>query len=371
MKKQLTLFAIFLLAISLRAQAPQTVVLVSSSGEVGLIPKGKKKAKPVQNGAVLKSTGKLQLAEGAQATVYCNGQFNELAGGSDVALTGVCGDGSSAATDASYDFGQRLVGAVEMVAVAKKRGDGWSNSVTDPKRSGDGWGNSVTDPKRSGDGWGNSVTDPKRSGDGWGNSVTDPKRSGDGWGNSVTDPKRSGDGWGGKGSRIRAVMPFGKVLAGPTTFFWSRPANTEPYLLVIKDDANNIVHSVTVRDTFAQIDLKALNLGMDKTYHWGVSVSGSKPMTSNEIELSLGTEEELQEILTFANSSSLSGSTKSPAVQGLIEATALENVRWYDAARKRYAELEQKHPDNVVRMMHAAFWMRYGFRALAEKAARG
>jgi len=371
MKQHLILVATFLLAISLQAQAPETVVLVSSTGEVGLIPKGKKKAKPILNGAVLKSTGKLQLAAGAEATVYCNGHFKELAGSSSVELSGVCGDAGSAATDAGYDFGQRLLGAVEMMAVAKKRGDGWSNSVTDPKRSGDGWGNSVTDPKRSGDGWGNSVTDPKRSGDGWGNSVTDPKRSGDGWGNSVTDPKRSGDGWGGKGSKIRVVMPFGKVIAETTTFSWSRPANTEPYLLVIKDESNTIVHSVTVRDTFARIDLRSLNLSKDQKYHWGVSVAGSKPMTSNELEFSIGSEEELKEILDFAKNASLARSTKSPTVRGLIEATALENGSWYYAAQNGYAELHRKYADNVVRMMHAAFWMRYGFRHLAVKAAQG
>ncbi|MDO8365261.1 MAG: hypothetical protein Q7T20_00600 [Saprospiraceae bacterium] len=343
MKKQLTLFAAFLLAISLQAQAPQTVVLVSSTGEVGLIPKGKKKAKPIQNGAVLKTTGKLQLAAGAEATVYCNGQFKTLAGSPSVELSGVCAKGGSAPTDAGYDFGEKLMAAVDMMAVAKKRGDGWSNSVTDPKRGGDGWGN----------------------------SVTDPKRGGDGWGNSVTDPKRGGDGWGGKGSKIRIILPFGKVIAETTAFSWSRPANAEPYLLVIKDEANKIVHSVTLRDTFARIDLRALNLTMDKIYHWGVSVSGSKPMTSNELEFSIGSEEELKEIEAYAKSSSLAGSTKSPTVGSLIEATALENGRWYYAAQKVYAELQQKYPDNVVRMMHAAFWMRYGFRYLAENVARG
>jgi len=357
MKKQLTLFAIFLLAISLQAQSPQTVVLVSSSGEVGLIPKGKKKAKPVQNGAVLKSTGKLQLGAGAQATVYCNGQFKELAGSPSVELSSVCGAGGSAATDAGYDFGEKLIAAVEMVADAKQRKDGWAMAVGDPKKGSDGWGL--------------AVGDPKKGSDGWGTAVGNPKKGSDGWGTAVGNPKKGSDGWGGKGSNIRLIMPFGKVLATTTPFFWSRPANSEPYKLEILDDANKIVHTASVSDTFAQIDLGSLNLNVNQKYHWRVTVSGSKPLTSNELEFEIGTEEERKEILNFANNAALSRTSKSQTVPSLIEAIALENGRWYYAAQKQYAELQKKHSDNVVNMMHAAFWMRYGFKRLAEKAARG
>ncbi len=354
-----------------RLKSPQTVVLVSSSGEVGLIPKGKKKAKPVQNGAVLKSTGKLQLGAGAQATVYCNGQFKELAGSPSVELAGVCGDAGNVATDAGYDFGEKLIAAVEMVADAKQRKDGWAMAVGDPKKGSDGWGLAVGDPKKGSDGWGTAVGDPKKGSDGWGLAVGDPKKGSDGWGTAVGDPKKGSDGWGGKGSSIRLIMPFGKVLATTTPFFWSRPANTEPYKLEILDDANKIVHTASVSDTFAQINLGSMNLNVDQKYHWRVTVSGSKPLTSNELEFEIGTEEERKEILNFANNAALSRTSKSETVPSLIEAIALENGRWYVAAQKQYAELQKKHSDNVVNMMHAAFWMRYGFKRLAEKAARG
>jgi hypothetical protein len=357
MKKQFLFLAAFWVAFSLQAQN-ETAVIVSTTGNVGLISKGKSKVRPVQAGAVAQLTSKLKLPAGAKATVLCGGQFKEVAGGQTVDLSGICGNKTgSVKMDADHDFAEKVMAAVDMVAVAKQRGDGWSNSVTDPKKMGDGWGN--------------SVTDPKKMGDGWGNSVTDPKKMGDGWGNSVTDPKKMGDGWGGKGSTIKLIMPFGKVNASKITFNWSRPANKEPYLLEIKDEAGKVVHSANLRDTFAVIDLKTLNLTPEHVYSWKVSVSGASTMVSNELEFGVGSDQDWENTLKQARSSALSKSSQSPALISLIEAVALEKTEWFYAAELTYASMAKNNSDNLIRMMHAAFWMRYGYRRLAEKAARG
>ena len=377
MKKQILFCAAFLAAISMDAQDTNPVVIVSASGKVALCSKDCTKTQQVQPGAVVNKSGSLRLGKGASAVVYCEGQFKELKGQTNVDLLTACGKASGTRkVDADYDFGEKLRAAVEMVGVANARGDGWVSGVTDPqKKSGDGWSNAVTDPqKKSGDGWGNAVTDPqKKSGDGWGNAVTDPqKKSGDGWGNAVTDPqKKSGDGWGGKGSTIRLIMPFGKLSAAPTTFNWSRPANTEPYQLTILDEAGKILHTSTVRDTFLKLDLASLNLVPERIYTWKISVSGIRPMNSNELQFGVGKEAERLEVLKHANRSALSNQPKNTTLRTLVEAIALEKDEWYYAAAQSYAGLQKRSSDNLVRMMHSAFWMRYGHRHLAEKAIKG
>ena len=373
MKKQLLLSTTLLLAIVLHAQNEQPVVIVSTTGKVALISKGKSKARPVQAGAVAQTTSQIKLGEGATATVYCGGQFKTVKGAQTVELPSICvAKTGSRALDADYYFGEKLIAAVQMVAVAKSQGAGWSNAISDPKKSGDGWGNAISDPKKSGDGWGNAISDPKKSGDGWSNAISDPKKSGDGWGNAISDPKKSGDGWGGKGASIRLILPKGKVSAMNTTFSWSRPKTSAPYQLEILNENNKTVHSVSVKDTSTVLDLKVLNLASDQLYTWKVSVSGGEPMVSNELELSIGSEEELKTILKEAASTELSQTTQSPALHSLIEAVALEESGWNYAAAQTYATLaQQRKPDNLVRMMHAAFWMRLGFRRLSEKAGRG
>ncbi len=347
-----------LLAIALQAQNEQSVVIVSTTGKVALISKGKSKARPVQAGAVAQTTSQLKLGEGATATLYCGGQFKTVQGGQTIELPSICIEKTgSRALDAEYYFGEKLIAAVEMVAVAKSQGAGWSNSIADPKKSGDGWGA--------------SIADPKKSGDGWGNSIADPKKSGDGWGNSIADPKKSGDGWGGKGSSIRLILPEGKVSATNISFSWSRPKTSAPYQLEIQDENNKTVHSISVKDTSAVLDLKGLNLTPDQIYTWKVSVLGGESIVSEELKFSVGSEEELQTIVKEAGSTELSQTAQSPALRSLVEAVALEEAGWKYAAAQTYATLAQNKSDNLVRMMHAAFWMRLGFRRLSEKAGRG
>ena len=358
MKKQFLLFAAFLLAITLPAQEEaDPVVIVSTKGKVSLLPQGQTAPLLVEAGAVAKNTGQLKLAKGAQAVVYCQGQFKTLTGKQNAALSELCANnGGKRSVNADYDFGNKLMAAVEMVAVAK--------------RNGDGWGTSVGDPKKSGDGWGTSVGDPKKSGDGWGTSVGDPKKSGDGWGTSVGDPKKSGDGWGGKGARIVLILPFGKVSAATTTFSWSKPEAAAPYQLVILDESDKVIHNITVQDTFAQIALQDLNLSTEQLYRWKVSMGGSKPLESNELSFAIGSAEDYGRAIKNAGSSPLASSTQSPSLCKLVEAVALEKGEWFYDAAQTYAKTKQKN-DPMARMMHAAFWMRYGFRRLAEKAARG
>ncbi len=357
MKKQLSFSVILAMALSLQAQEANPVVIVNATGKVALIPQNETTAMGIASGAVAKNTGQLNLAKGAKAVVYCNGQFINVKGNQTVALSSICGN-APARRGLNFDrnFGDLLLGSIEMIAAAKSRGDGWANAVPDPKKSGDGWGT--------------AVPDPKKSGDGWGTAVPDPKKSGDGWGTAVPDPKKSGDGWGGNGNTIASIMPFGKIKATGFTFRWSKPAGNQAYRVVITDINNKTIHSVEVRDTFAQIDLRKLNLSVGGKYRWKVSTNGNEPITSTELEFGIGTELERKAALSNAMSSGLFKSSNAAVLRGLTEAIALENDQWFYDAHQIYIKL-QKHHDNMANYMHSAFWMRYGFGVLAKKAVSG
>jgi hypothetical protein len=323
-----------------------------------LLSEGKSEAQPVLAGAVTKSTGQLKLTKGSKATVYCNGQFIEVPGGQTAALPSLCGTGiSNRKLDADFDFSEKLMAAIEMVAVDQNRGDGWTKAVGDPKKLGDGWST--------------AVGNPKKLGDGWGTAVGNPKKLGDGWGNAVGNPKKLGDGWGGKGSSIRLIMPFGKVIAAKTTFTWSKPENTLPYKFEIQDSEGKTIYNAMIKDTFAVVDLKKLKLNSAQIYHWKISVAGTTLMESNVLDFGIGSKEDWDMVQQKSGNSPLVNRTKDPILRGIVEAVAFENNEWFYAAHQSYAKLSRKKPDSLVRMMHAAFWMRYGFKLNAEKAARG
>ena len=358
-KSQMIVLVVLLLTLSATAQNDQPVVLVSSTGKVCYQSPAGGKYQKVQTGALLRNTGMVKLSRKSTATIYCNGKFETLAKGQH-AMGPIFGEASSM-RKLNFDskFGDYLVKAVMLAAAAQGHNAGWAN-IIDPKKGGDGWG--VTDPKKGGDGWG--VTDPKKGGDGWG--VTDPKKGGDGWG--VTDPKKGGDGWGGLGSKITSIMPFGKVLPATVRFSWSKPANAASYQLEITDTGGKVVHSATARDTFLNVDLAALSLTPGALYSWKVTVPGSASLVSNTLQFAVDSKENHTATMERLAKSSLYSSADA-ATRGLMEALALEDDDWFLAASDTYAGLKRYFPkNNMVRMMYAAFWVRYGLRPLADAA---
>ncbi len=360
MFKSPILFAIaLLLACSLPAQKEQPVILVSSKGKVCYQSPAGGKYQKVAAGAMLRNTGALKLSGKASATVYANGKF-EMLGKGNHALASIYGvDDNMRKNNFDTEFGDFLTAAVLLAAAAQGHSPAWL-AITDPKTTGDGWG--ITDPKKSTDGWG--IVDPKKSSDGWG--IVDPKKSSDGWG--IVDPKKSSDGWGGKGNKITLILPFGKLLPESVRFSWSKPANAATYKLDIMDPSKQKIHTATVRDTFFDLDLRSLSLTPGIHYFWQVTVPGNTDLVSNTLEFSLDTKENRTEALHELSTSKLYP-IADPATHAMMEALALEVYEWYSPAANTYAALLEQYPkNNMVRMMYAAFWMRYGLRQMADKA---
>ncbi len=359
MKMLSILTCLVLLTEALPAQNETPVVVVASKGNVRYIPPTDAKTIKALPGAVVKRNGTIKMSSGATAVLYNDGRFQRLQGKGKKELSAVFND-ANALSSLNFDpqFGQYVQAAVELTA-SKRGKDGWGTAVTDPTKSGDGWGTAVTDPTKSGDGWGTAVTDPTKSGDGWGTAVTDPTKSGDGWGTAVTDPTKSGDGWGGMGARITLILPYGKVVPETVTFSWSRPANATRYQLDILDDNKRPVHSATVTDTSAAIDLRKLNLMPGHTYSWKVIVPGSAEQVSGVRDFTVGTAEDLAKARKKAANSNIYPDGD-PVLCGVMEAVALEKAEWYYEAAQTYSTLFRKYSsNNMLRMSYAAFWMRY------------
>lgn len=386
MKQHTVLIGILLLAGFLSAQTDNfPAVIVASQGNVQYTSADNsvKKLK-VAPGSVVKKDGTLTLARNSSAVVYCNGRLQRIQEKGTHPLPDVFKPGGMASLNFDRDFGRYIQASVEFVASKqvgdgwgttvtnpKQSGDGWGTTVTNPKQSGDGWGSAVTNPKQSGDGWGTTVTNPKQSGDGWGASVTNPKQSGDGWGNAVTNPKQSGDGWGGTGARMVPILPFGNLTPGNTRFAWSRPAGANTYQLDILDDDEKMVHSITTKDTFVSIDLRTLNLETNRMYAWKVHVPGNTELSTLPLSFALSTTE-AQTAATNRASNSPTYRDGGPVERGMMEAVALERAEWFEAAEQRYAALLKQHPkNNMLRVMYAAFWMRYGLEPKAKEVLRG
>lgn len=356
-------------ATSLAVKGEFPAVIISRQGAVSYTSADNAVKMEAIPGAVVKSSGTLNLEEEASVVVYCNGRIKLLADKGLHALPEVFKPGGLSTLNFDPGFGKYVRAAVEFVA-SKQMGDGWGTAVTEPKQGGDGWGNAVTDPKQGGDGWGTAVTPPKEGGDGWGTAVTPPKEGGDGWGNAVTPPKEGGDGWG-KGAKIIPVLPFGSLQPGIALFSWSAPEDTRNFELDILDENDQVLHRATTPETSLSVDLGQLNLAPNQIYTWKVRIPGAGGLESGTLKFTLAAPEEQMAAAQKATRSSIYPSGD-PALRGMMEAVALEQAEWYVAADQQYAALLREYPDNnMLRMMYAAFWMRYGLEQQAKAVLKG
>lgn len=362
-KHALFLLILLFIAPSLRAQDEVPIVVVSSAGKIRYTSPSTSGKLNVAPGAALRLSGTLTLPDASSSILLCHaGQFVRLKGKGTHKLNTLFDANSDAGIDFDADFARYVEAAVEMAAVQRQE-NGWKKGPANPKKNGDGWG--VTNPTKSGDGWG--VTNPPKSGDGWG--VTNPPKSGDGWG--VSNPTKSGDGWVAKSARIVPFLPFGKLQSGPTTFYWSRSAGVSSFRLTLSDDNGKVVHATTVRDTFATLRLDSLKLQTGGKYSWSASAIGKTDLATSPRIFTLAPREERDRAVQQTTDSQIIGEADA-LVRGMMEAVALEQSGWYDEAARKYADLQRLNAgDNMLRLMHAAFWMRYGLSAKAKTTLAG
>lgn len=350
MKKQvLFVFAGLWLAVSAIAQKEMPVILIDSKGKVCYQSPVNSKKQRIITGAVLLREGTLELPEGAEGTLYADGKFVQATGKKVVPLRDVFPITAQLVNlDFEITFGEYVTAAVEMAAGAEDS---------------DGWGR-IDDPKNTGDGWG-KIDDPKNTGDGWGR-IDDPKNTGDGWGR-IDDPKNTGDGWGGHGNNITPIMPFGKIHSGTTLFSWSKPEGASKFEVKIFDEEDKLLMQRTVQDTFVEMDLQGQVFKAGATYFWTVRQLETALIQTATLEFQMAAAESKSKALTEAKGTNLYANS-TPTVQGLMEAVSYEFHNWYGAAADRYDTLQKANPDNeLVRLMHAAFWMRWGLKEKAMK----
>ncbi|MBK6543921.1 MAG: hypothetical protein IPG12_01360 [Saprospiraceae bacterium] len=417
MKNQVLFFISFFgIGLSLIAQTTP-IVVVSTHGKMNLITEAKKTLR-VGPGAVLAVTGTLNLPAKTTAMIFCNGQFKNLKTGK-TSVKDICG-GNENKRSLSIDgkFGDYIVSAVELAHIAAQQNAGWMN-VKDPKRlSGDGWGTGGSKggndgwgtggSKTGNDGWGATQygkdgwgTGGSKSGnDGWGSLSSNKSADGwgtggsksgndgwgtggsksgnDGWGTGGsksgndgwgTGGSKSGnDGWGGLGKSIHLILPLGKLEAKLIRFSWSKPAYSGSYKLEILDAGSKVIHSVTVKDTFADIDLMKLVINHEEQYNWKITASDTAGMVSNVYGFSVVSKESKKEAeAKLAKSKIYAKADQSTRL--MMEAVVYEDAEFFYDAAQLYNKLKLKDSlNNLGHMLHAAFWMRGGMFVMSDTA---
>jgi len=342
----LTIFALGL-SFSGFAQDENPIIVMAGQGKIAYQAPGYS-AKNLSAGAALKSTGTLTLKANSTATLFFNGQFQQVKGEKTASLLSLFPEKNGLLKlNFEQNFNDYLTAAVIMAG--------------NPQNPKDVWGGFVG-KKGTGDGWG-TLGGKKGTGDGWG-TLGGKKGTGDGWG-TLGGKKGTGDGWGGKGNTITAIEPFGKIRAATHVFRWSKPAGAQNYTIEIKSSKGETLVKTTAQDTSLNIELDPTKFKEGQQYQWEVSSAGVK---SNTLTFEIGTSKDQTAVIQKAETAE-SFATNPPVVKGLMRAIALEQGEWYIDAVKAYQDAHQIDPKNtLVNLMHAAFWMRNGPKPMAEQA---
>ncbi len=333
--------------ISGHAQNESPIVVMGAQGKISYQAPDYS-SKKVSAGALFKSAGTLKLKANSNITLFADGQFQTIQGPKTAALKDIFADQAGLVKiNFERGFGEYLIGAMDLAANAENPKDAWG-TIVGKKGSGDGWG---------------TIVGKKGSGDGWG-TIVGKKGSGDGWG-TIVGKKGSGDGWGGKGKTINSIAPFGKIRPGSKLFQWSKPEGAQNYQLEIKNSKGEVILKMTTQDTFSTVNLDPAQFKDGQQYVWHVS---SGALKSNPLALEIGTSQSLSSVVQKAEMAE-SYAKNTTTVQGLMRAVALEQGDWFGDAAQVYRDLQKAEPNNLlVKLMHAAFWMRNGPKPMAEQA---
>lgn len=347
-------------------------ILIGKYGRVKYLDPAGEKQK-ITAGAVIQNEGKLKLSPNASALLFSHGQYVRLDETGVHDLSTIFPEGGMQKLNFDSRFNQYLMAAIDLVVHAqdddawgklsgsKGSGDAWGK-LSGSKGSGDGWGR-LSGSKGTGDGWG-KLSGSKGSGDGWG-KLSGSKSTGDGWG-KLSGSKGTGDAWGDEEDRIVPILPFGKLSAQPVIFQWSQPQISQGYILEIIDEGGGIVYSSEVKDNWAQLNLSSLPLKSDQAYSWRINVPDHPEKVSTKARIQIS-EEDIEALLEKKLKKSDAYQLQDPVLTSLMEAVVLEEAEYFYHAHQRYEMLRQSFKkNNLIKLMHAAFYIRYGLKPRAE-----
>jgi hypothetical protein len=327
----------------------EPIVVLAAQGKISYQSPGYS-SKTLSSAAVLKNTGTVKMKAGSSLAFFSTGELKTLQGPQTKALKDLYPGGDGLAKiNFERSFDQYLIAGLDLAA--------------NPQNPKDAWG-TVSGKKGTGDGWG-TVSGKKGTGDGWG-TVSGKKGTGDGWG-TVSGKKGTGDGWGGKGKVINGIAPFGKMRPGTRLFQWSKPAGAQNFQLEIKNNKGEIIHKAEAADTALTLELDPAKFKEGQMYTWTVKTAAGD-VQSSPLVFEIAPQQAQSAAVQKAETAE--AYAKAPAsVQGLMRAVALEQGEWYLDAAQTYRDLQKAEPNNLLlKLMHAAFWMRNGPKPVAELA---
>lgn len=233
----------------------------------------------------------------------------------------------------------------------KPKDGGWGskNSAKDG-----GWGSK--DKIRDG-GWGKR--DKAKDG-GWGSKN---KAKDGGWGSK--DKIRDG-GWGIDDATTSNITPNGYYIGSKRTIRWLPHDDVSQYLFVIiEDQTDKLIYSEVSTTGSVTIDFSMAEEG--KLYFWQVLADGKRSV-SPFVYFKVVDEAESSNLKKCKASKYYKSS--GPAIQGLMEAAALEKDEFYLEAYEIYKTLLENHPDNdLVKINYASYCLRMGKQSIARRVA--
>jgi hypothetical protein len=366
MRNQLLLWIFLLLGSAAQAQEGQAALIVSTQGKVKYLAASTQKASKAVPGAVLKMDGRLKLGKNARVLLYGNERYVTISQPGTYSIQKVCAETGTQTLGFEYDLGEYLVEAASFAAFANNQNFYWIKPIA---KTGDGWSSGMPGSKGGSSGWGTGMPGSKGGSSGWGTGMPGSKGGSSGWGTGMPGSKGGSSGWGTLYDGVLPIMPFGKIAPQPTTFYWSNPKKATTFKLVIQDEANNTVFEKLVRDTFLVVDISNLKLTPGIKYRWTIGLDDNAVRVLDMLFEVVEAENQRQ-VLQKVSASAVIQDAQNPSLTYVAEAVALEKARWFYAAQEKYAAVSRLHPNNLTKMAHAAFWWRYGYLPLVEKAAQ-
>ena len=140
----------------------------------------------------------------------------------------------------------------------------------------------------------------------------------------------------------------------------------------ILDQNNQVVHSQLSKKASAEIDMGSLKLKTGEMYSWRVAPAENENMEGAPTAKILVTAKKDADAAMRRSLKSKLGASSNPVLKNMMEAVALEQEEFYNAALQKYEAALEEDPDNqMVRMNYSAFLTRRKWKEAAQLVMNG
>jgi hypothetical protein len=173
---------------------------------------------------------------------------------------------------------------------------------------------------------------------------------------------------------IQAIMPYaGKVGPGTVVFNWHAAQEKEViyHFTIHESNSSELIFKAICRDSFILLDFNKLVFEEGVPYYWQTkavtrnsALSAEKDTSSTILEtekISFSYFQNVEELLASKTQNFEEYKSSDPLDRQWMEAIIMENETLFYDAYRRYTELQEAYPDNLlIKKLFAAFLTRQG-----------